>query len=297
MSRVFIHHRTVYRYSAPVKFGLHRLVLRPRENHEVTVSSHHLTFQPRAQVTWMNDVFGNHIAFAEFTGPGEELVVDSRVILNRVDRGEDAGAVEPPKRSQMTLPLAYLQSEEAIAAAYTLPTYPGEAEQVRAWVDSVIGDAGGITALETVQAIVAAIFKQINYRRREEPGVQSPVTTLGLGIGSCRDMATLGMEAVRSLGMASRFVSGYLNSLASLAGHGSTHAWMEAYLPDCGWCGFDATSGKPTSRSQIPMGVSSHPRGVMPISGKFDNSTGTGLGLSVSVAIRHEDDEAPAGAA
>ncbi|MDZ4287860.1 MAG: transglutaminase family protein, partial [Prosthecobacter sp.] len=206
-------------------------------------------------------------------------------------------AAEAPKISQMTLPVVYLQSEKSVAESYTLPTYPEEAGEVLAWAQSVIGSPGEKTALEAVQAIVAAIFHGINYRRREEPGVQSPVATLRLGSGSCRDMATLGMEAVRSLGMAARFVSGYLNSLASLAGQGSTHAWMEAYLPDCGWCGFDATSGKPTSRSQIPIGVSSHPRGVMPISGKFDNSTGTGLGLSVAVSIRHEDAEAAAGAA
>jgi transglutaminase-like putative cysteine protease len=140
-----------------------------------------------------------------------------------------------------------------------------------------------------VQAITTAIFCAIDYRRREEAGVQSPATTLRLGTGSCRDMATLGMEAARSLGIPARFVSGYLNSLSSLAGRGCTHAWFDAYLPDCGWLGFDSTSGKPTNRNQIPIGVSSHPRGVMPISGKFDNSTGTSLGMSVAVTIRHEE--------
>ncbi|HYF37803.1 MAG TPA: transglutaminase family protein [Prosthecobacter sp.] len=288
MSRLFIHHRTVYRYSAPVRFGMHRLVLRPRENHDQTVTSHRLSFQPAAEITWMNDVFGNHCAFAEFPEPAAELVIDSQATLDRIDKGSDTGATEAPQVSRMTLPLAFLHSEQAVAEAYLQPTYPEEHAEVRAWARSVIDDDIKATALDAAQAITIAIFCGIDYRRREEAGVQSPATTLRLGTGSCRDMATLGMEALRSLGIPARFVSGYLNSLSSLAGRGSTHAWFDAYLPDCGWWGFDATSGKPTTRSQIPIGVSSHPRGVMPVSGKFDNSTGTSLGMSVSVAIRHE---------
>jgi transglutaminase-like putative cysteine protease len=280
-----------------VRFGLHRLVLRPRESHEQTVSSHHLTFQPRAEVTWMNDVFGNHCAFAQFPEPAEELVIDSQVVLNRVDTGADPGAIEAAQASKMTLPLAFLHAEEAIANAYLQPTYAEEAPEVLNWARSVVGQKPGETALEAAQAIATAIFCGIQYRRREEAGVQSPATTLRLGSGSCRDMATLGMEAIRSLGIPARFVSGYLNSLASLAGRGCTHAWFDAYLPDCGWWGFDATSGKATSRAQIPIGVSSHPRGVMPISGKFDNSTGTSLGMNVTVTIRHESAEAMKSAA
>jgi transglutaminase-like putative cysteine protease len=291
MSRVHIRHRTVYRYSAPVSFGLHRLVLRPRENHDVTVSSHRLYLEPRAEITWMNDVFGNHVAFARFLEKADELVIDSHVTMDRVDQGHDTGAVEAPRVSQVALPLTFLQSEQGIAEAYATPTYPEEQEQMLKWAQSVVGDLSNPTALDAVQAIVAAIYQSINYRRREEAGVQSPARTLELATGSCRDMATLAIEAVRSLGVPARFVSGYLNSLSSLAGHGSSHAWMDAYLPDCGWCGFDATSGKPTSRSQIPVGVSSHPRGVMPVSGKFDNSTGSSLGMSVSVSIRHESIE------
>lgn len=289
MSRVHIHHRTVYRYTAPVKFGLHRLVLRPRENHETTVARHHLSLRPKARMTWMNDIFGNHIAFAEFSEPADELVIDSRVILDRIDRGEDAGGPEPARKSQMTFPLSYLQYEKAAVEAYSIPVYPEEAPELEAWVRSIVGDPTELTAMEAATELNQAIFRTINYRRREEPGVQSPMTTLKLGTGSCRDMATLGIEAIRSLGMAARFVSGYLNSLASLAGHGATHAWLEAYVPDCGWCGFDATSGKATSRNQIPLGVSSHPRGVMPISGRFDSGTGTSLGMTVTLHIQHED--------
>jgi transglutaminase-like putative cysteine protease len=288
MSRLHIHHRTEYRYTAPVKFGLHRLVLRPRESHDTTVVRHHLSVLPKARLTWMNDVFGNHIAFAEFPEPAEELVIDSLVTIDRVDRGEDPGAVEPSRVSQMTFPLSYLQYENAIVEAYGVPVYPDEAPEIRSWAQAIIGQPTEMTALEAVRELNAVIFRTVNYRKREEPGVQSPMTTLQLGTGSCRDMATLGIEAIRSIGVAARFVSGYLNSLASLAGHGSTHAWLEAYLPDCGWCGFDATSGKATSRNQIPLGVSSHPRGVMPISGRFDRSTGSSLGMSVKLSIQHE---------
>jgi transglutaminase-like putative cysteine protease len=284
-SRLRIRHTTRYRYTAPVRFGLHRLVLRPREGHRTTVVRHCIQLSPGADITWMTDIFGNHIAFAEFTEPAAELMVENDVIIDRLDGATDEGAATAPRPSAVTLPVSYLQSEKAVVDAYAIPVYPDEADQVAAWTRDILEHQQPPTAMEAVHAINTAIHRTITYRRREEPGVQSPGATLALTSGSCRDMATLGMEALRSLGLASRFVSGYVESAASTAGHGSTHAWMEAYLPDSGWCGFDPTSGRAVATRHIPLGVSSHPRGVMPVSGTYDGSSGRSLGLTVNITI------------
>lgn len=284
-SRLRIRHTTRYHYTAPVRFGLHRLVLRPREGHRTTVVSHRIQLSPRADITWMTDIFGNHIAFAEFREPSDQLTVENEVVIDRLDGGTDEGAAAAPRRSAVTLPVSYLQSEKAVVEAYAVPVYPDEAPQVALWAQNILEQHQPPTAMEAVHAINTAIHRTITYRRREEPGVQSPGATLALTSGSCRDMATLGMEALRSLGLASRFVSGYVESAASTAGHGSTHAWLEAYLPDSGWCGFDPTSGRAVGTRHIPLGVSSHPRGVMPVSGTYDGTSGRSTGLTVNIAI------------
>ena len=285
MSSLHIRHRTTYRYSAPVKFGLHRLVLRPREGHRTTVRQHQITVTPHASLTWMTDIFGNHIALAEIDEPGAELVVDNTVKLDLHDNLSDPGAVQQSGCSAVTLPATWLQYEQEIAAAYAVSAWQDEAYLVTEWMHSLVRPSG-MSAAGAMQSLTSAIHRTIKYRRREERGVQSPAATLNLGTGSCRDMATLALEAARSLGLAARFVSGYLHSSISAAGHGSTHAWVEVYLPDCGWTAFDPTTGGAAGSRHIALGVSSHPRGVMPISGTYDSHTGTSLGMTVSLTIR-----------
>jgi transglutaminase-like putative cysteine protease len=121
--------------------------------------------------------------------------------------------------------------------------------------------------------------------------VQSPAETLRLASGSCRDMATLMMEAGRVLGYATRFASGYLDCAASIAGRASTHAWTEFYLPALGWRGFDPTLGEPTSLKHVVTGVSNHPRGVMPVSGKFTGSSSDCLEMIVQVTTEQLSNE------
>ncbi|MFZ2313343.1 MAG: transglutaminase family protein [Methylobacter sp.] len=114
-----------------------------------------------------------------------------------------------------------------------------------------------------------AIATGFAYQQREEPGVQTPADTLTRRTGSCRDFATLFIEACRSLGLAARFVSGYLYSLTLPQGQGATHAWSEVYLPGAGWKGFDSTSGQVVGNQHITVAVSRHPESVPPVSGSF----------------------------
>lgn len=289
MTRFRIIHRTEYRYGAPVKFGLHRLVLRPREGHRTTVLQHHLALQPKARFFWMNDLYGNHVALAEIEEESDRLEIVSEVKMDVVDALSDEAPTEGSRCSVVALPVAYPLIETAVVDGYLKLSYPDESEVVRSWVNEVLRRSPAASAMGAVVQINQAIHSGTGYRRREEAGVQSPTQTLSLRTGSCRDMATLMMEACRTLGIAARFTSGYLDTRASTAGHGATHAWIEVYLPDCGWCGFDPTLGEQVSNKHIALGASAHPRGVMPVSGIFSGPPGSYAGMKVSVLIQREE--------
>lgn len=151
-------------------------------------------------------------------------------------------------------------------------SYPDDVDALHSWLEGELKVPTSADAEETVVALGKLIHARIRYFRRSEKGVQTPAETLRLGTGSCRDVATLMMEAARMLGIASRFASGYLHCIASEAGRASTHAWTEVYLPSLGWCGFDPSIGESTSLKHVVTGVSNHPRGVMPVSGMFTGS-------------------------
>lgn len=286
MIRHHILHRTTYRYSEPVRFGLHRLVLRPREGHNVAVVRHELTITPKAKLYWLNDLFGNHVALAEIAEPATELEIINDVLIDRIAIAEDEAPSRITRKSVSPLPVAYPQTELPVVQGFAAPVYPEDQTAVRQWIAEVTAETAGATAFELLQQIGVSIFKRIRYRRREEPGVQTPATTLSLGTGSCRDMAVLMIEACRSRGIAARFVSGYLNTSASAAGRGATHAWMDVYLPDTGWTGYDPTIGELVTRKHIALGVSAHPRGVMPISGIYSGPRGAYLGMQVEVMVK-----------
>lgn len=291
MRRYYIEHRTVYRYSEPVHFGAHRLVLRPREGHDVTVIKHELIIKPTASLFWMTDLFGNSIAIAEITEASDRLEILNKIIIERVAGPADEAPRLISRPSKSNLPMAYPQMEQAVVDGYIHPVYAEDQPAVAAWTSAQIQALGTITAIDVVDHLNRSIHSQIRYRRREERGVQTPATTLSLTTGSCRDMATLLMECCRSLGLAARFASGYLDAAAATAGRGSTHAWVEVYFPDNGWCGFDPTVGGPISPKHVTLGVSSHPRGVMPISGIYDGPPGCFLGMDVAVTIRQTLDD------
>lgn len=286
MDRFHILHRTVYRYKAPVRFGMHRLVLRPREGHEITVVTHRLTTVPQARLFWLNDLFGNNVALAEFDEEADRLEITNEVVIDRMPRSEDAAPKRVSRASLTPLPVTYPQMELSVAQGYISSVYPADQGKVAAWLASLPPpEEVHPTAMEMVEHVGRCIHDQIQYRRREEPGVQSPAGTLALRTGSCRDMAVLMMEACRSMGIAARFVSGYLSTAASAAGHGATHAWADVYLPDSGWTGYDPTLGERVSRKHLAIGVSAHPRGVMPVSGIFNGPPGAYEGMEVAVSM------------
>jgi len=280
MARLRIVHRTAYSYTKPVVLGQHRLVLRPLEGHDLNVTSMTLEIEPSHQLIWTRDVFGNSVALVRFAAPASELHFTSTVELTRTAPFPTRASHEP---FLIAYPVTYDPLELPIAAVYQALSFPEASAAVRAWLNATVPERDPNDAEGILLALCSQIHETIEYQRRSERGVQDPATTLELESGSCRDMATLMMECARQLGIASRFASGYLHCAASIAGRASTHAWMEAYLPSLGWRGFDPTLGEPTSLKHIPIGVSNHPRGVMPISGTFHGAASDYQGMTVEV--------------
>jgi transglutaminase-like putative cysteine protease len=277
--RLRIEHATSYVYDRPVSFGRHRLVLRPREGHELRLERMDLRLEPAHELMWIRDIFGNSIALVDWLEPSSVLTIVSDVTVERLTSFPEHSLHEPWR---VSCPPQYNPLELAIAQVYQSLTYPDDAARLQAWLrDAIVGipdDAEG-----TMQALGALVFRAIKYQRRSERGVQTPARTLDLGTGSCRDMATLMMEAARLLGVAARFASGYLHCTASMAGQASTHAWTEVYLPTLGWRGFDPTIGAAVTIRHVVTGVSSHPRGVMPVSGSFIGARADYKALQVTV--------------
>ncbi|MGB6220241.1 transglutaminase family protein [Haloferula sp.] len=275
-----IRHRTHYLYHFPVTFEPHRLVIRPREGHDLRVESLSMIIEPQASVTWTRDIFGNSVAQAHFDHQAAELVIESDVTVRRF-----FDPAKPPHldTGASSYPLQYDPLEHGIITGYLTPVYPEESASVQQWIASIPQPGGFASAEDFVISATKIIHQTIGYRRREEKGVQTPDTTLSLKTGSCRDVATLLMEALRHLGIAARFASGYLDCPNTRAARGSTHAWTEVYFPRLGWRGFDPTIGEACDHRHIVTGTSHHPRGVMPVSGRIFGPGNAFQSLTVGV--------------
>jgi len=239
---------------------------------------------PPAQLTWSRDVFGNSIGTLHIEKPGAELRIFSNVLIKRtlpyLHRKHDT---EPTP-----WPPVYDPLEIGIVAAYQQLSYPSDGAFVRRWVKRHCSKQP--SDVEQVVGILnRAIHEEIRYMRRDEKGVLTPAETLKRGIGSCRDFATLLLDAARSLGIAARFASGYLECSAAEAGYASTHAWVEIYLPGHGWRGYDPSIGTVTSSTHVATGLSNHPRGVMPVTGSYFGPAAAFQMLTVSVKLTPEE--------
>lgn len=279
--RLHFIHQTEYRYSGPVSFRPHRLVLRPRENHFDRVEKMQLTTNLPSVIHWYQDIYGNIIARAEFSELADQLTIRSEFTISK--RKEPDWAEDESALLGEEYPAYYPGIEEAATHLYRRSVYPAQVEKIRSWIRSLGLLPSGRERAPVFVNLAQQIHDKISYLRREEAGVRSPLKTLELGSGSCRDTAVLMMEAGRCIGFATRFVSGYLESSASKVGRGSTHAWTEVYLPDRGWVGFDPSIGKAVGDGHVAVAVSHHPRGVMPVSGQFEGRGNSAKGMSVEI--------------
>jgi transglutaminase-like putative cysteine protease len=292
LSILRVMHRTEYRYRQPVVLGEHRLMCRPRDSHDLRLLDTGLTITPQpAALRWMHDVFGNSIAIAIFSDPAAELVFESNFRAEHFPLPERTLVLDD---YAATLPLSYSASDAIDLGSSKTRHYDDPEHKLEAWVKSVLDRTPGFATLDVLLAMVGAIKSEFAYKRREEVGVQSPLETLELKAGSCRDFAVFMMDAVRCLGLAAQFVSGYLYDEAlidaggGLVGGGATHAWIQVYLPGVGWVEFDPTNALVGGRNLIRVAVAREAVQAAPLMGSFIGAADDFLALNVMVAVTAE---------
>lgn len=294
MTPLLIKHRTRYRYSSPVTLGQHRLLLRPRSGHDVRVVSSHLVIEPEpAKLKWTRDVLGNSVALADFEDEvTKELDVRSEIRIEHYDHEPLDFVVDP---RAVKFPFLLLPSERIELWPYLIPCYLDDQRPVAAWALEFWKSERRVETYAMVDAMNRAIADRFAYRPREEPGVQRPKVTLANRSGSCRDFATLLIEACRHLGLPARFVSGYASTEKIPAARGATHAWAEVFLPGAGWKGFDSTGGIVTGTDHIAVAVGRDPESLPPISGTFaSDDPDVRSSLKVEVSVTSESQSKPA---
>ncbi len=266
MKRLRIKHLTEYTFPTQVTLQQHYLLLRPREGHDLRIESSLLNISPAYTIKWTRDVFDNSLAAVTFQQASDKLTIASEVVIQHYEEAPLDFLIE---EYAFNYPFNYPQAEWADLAAFQLPVFANDQTAVNNWLIHLGVRSGHWTTFSLLTRLNQAIYTQFRYQIREEAGVQTPATTLNYGSGSCRDYATLFIEACRCLGLASRFVSGYLHAPATEAGNATTHAWAEVYLPGTGWKGFDPTSGLVTGTQHIAVAVARNPEAVPPVAGSF----------------------------
>jgi transglutaminase-like putative cysteine protease len=293
--RYDISHATTYRYAAPVEFGEHRVMFRPRDSHDLRVLATDLQVSPPADIRLIQDAHSNSVALVQPSSRASELRIVCTFTIEHA-RSQNLELPVLPRAQQF--PLAYTVDERFDLEPYMRPHHDDPRGELAAWAQRIVA-AGGIlrSPRDALVDMNRTIREQFTYSARDEEGTQSPLETLQRRSGSCRDFALLMMEAARRLGIAARFVSGYLydpaldqdvdgDGAADVVGSGATHAWLQAYLPGAGWVPFDPTNNLLGGNQLIRVGVARHPAQAAPISGIWFGPTGAYLGMTVDVQVR-----------
>jgi transglutaminase-like putative cysteine protease len=284
MPLLTIHHKTEYRYTRPVAFGEHRVMLRPSVAHDLRVLSYELDIAPSPmRLRWIHDVFGNSVAIATFDERADQLTFTSTVTIEHNPAEEFALTPDDPA---YFYPFLYDPEEFPDLRQFTTPNYADPDGELSAWARSFLDEEAPTPTFKILSGMTHAIHGNFSYRRRHEHGTQHPLDTLQTGSGTCRDYALLMIEALRRLGIAARFVSGYLfTGDAAHQGGGSTHAWVQVYLPSAGWIEFDPTNGITGSRDLIRVAVARDPSQAIPLHGTYLGPAGAFDEMAVNIDV------------
>lgn len=299
--KVSLEHRTAYSFDRLVDVHPHEVRLRPAPHSRTPIEAYSLEVSPPGHyVNWQQDAFGNFVARLVFPEPTRELSITVGLIA-------DLEVVNPfdffVEDYAEHFPFAYPEALAADLEPYLRPVDEAEpgsgpGELLRDWV-RVHRAQGRIRSIDYLVELNYALRNTVDYTVRMEPGVQTPDDTLRRKLGSCRDSAWLLVAILRELGLAARFVSGYLVQLTAdtpaldgpsgpSADFTDLHAWTEVYLPGAGWIGMDPTSGLFAGEGHIPLAATPHPGAAAPITGATGITEAT-LEFSNVVRRVHED--------
>jgi transglutaminase-like putative cysteine protease len=291
--RYDITHTTVYRYNQPVSFGLHRVMFRPRDSHDLRVLATDLQVSPEGYVRMIQDPHSNSVALVQPMGEATELRIVCSFTIEQAPAPMYELQLEPAAEF---LPFAYSVQERLDLEHYLRPHHDDPEGTLIRWAHQFLHTDKPNSTREVLTRMNAHIGQSLTYTARDEEGTQTPLETLTLGSGSCRDYALLMMEAARRLGVATRFVSGYIYDAAldtgsaepgaAVSGAGSTHAWLHAYLPGAGWIAFDPTNNLMGSGQLIRVGVARDPSQAAPISGSWYVKAEAYEGLEATVQVK-----------
>jgi transglutaminase-like putative cysteine protease len=281
-----VRHVTTYRYKQPVAFGEHRVMFRPRDSYDQRLLHASLEIQPApASLHWTHDVFGNCVACARFTGRCASLRFESLIELEHSPMHMlDFPIAEHAEH----YPFSYDQEDMPDLLRSIERQHPDRGNELGAWAIGFTKCGGPVRTADLLAGLNDAIRRDFTYVSREEMGLQPPLETLRRRSGSCRDFALLMMEALRALGFATRFVTGYLHVPARAGerqGGGSTHAWVQVYVPGAGWMEFDPTNGIKGNHDLIRVAVARDPAQAVPLWGTWTGFPADSLGLSVEVTV------------
>jgi YD repeat-containing protein len=262
-----IRHETRYAYKRPVSFGAHRLLVRPRDSHAIRVVDALLTVSPPGETRWKYDALGNSVCSFAPNGQSTALSIVSELTIERYPAPLGDLRIEDP---QTATPIVYTPTDRAVLGPFIDPAAEDADGVLLKWLRDQVGSPHE-PALDFLLRLNSYIRGAFEYQSRDLGAAQEPSHTIKLGGGTCRDFAWLMVEALRRLGYAARFVTGYLYSPAhgELRGSGATHAWCQVFLPELGWTEFDPTNGLAESADLIPVAVARTPAEAAPISGSI----------------------------
>ena len=285
-----VRHITAYRYRKPVSFGQHRLMFRPRDSFDQRLLDASLIVDPQpSSVRWIHDVFGNCVALVDIERPAKEPRFETRI---RLDHTPQVALDLQIDESALRYPFQYDRDEMPDLERTIERHYPDAQDEVGKWARQFVKVGQPTETGHMLMTLCFAIHESFAYARRMERGTQLPTETLKLRRGTCRDFALLMIEAARSLGLAARFVTGYVfvpdRDGSTTRGGGSTHAWCQVYLPGAGWVEFDPTNGIVGNRDLIRVGVARDPRQAIPLTGSYDGDAEDFEDMSVQVNVTTE---------
>jgi transglutaminase-like putative cysteine protease len=288
MPLLSIRHVTEYRYRQPVSFGEHRIMVRPRESYDQHLIEARLDIDPApTDVRWLQDVFGNAVAVARFGKRAKSLRIASHV---RMEHRPTVEAIEVEDYARQ-FPFTYSSEDMPDLLRSVERQHHDPYREVDRWARRFVRTDGMTDTVAMITDMAMQIRSEFTYVSRHEKGTQTPMQTLQKRQGTCRDFAVLMIEAVRSLGLAARFVSGYVYNPArgeGVVGGGNTHAWVRIFLPGSGWIEFDPTNGIVGTRGLIRVAVARDPYQAVPLSGTWSGFPNSSIGMDVEVDVHME---------